>query len=401
MHRFILVCCLLLALRGFAQPELVPPPPPPEVKFGVGPAQLQVNVLPELDIIDPRFPETQAKARELLLAKNDLDELRALARKVHQIGLDATAAEAWHAMLRAQAQEQVLDRVIMKRTTAYDLPEYLRGWTATHLPPEELERYDRNPLPLPARVIDEQLDRCFPDYAFYIARYPLYPERPDIALPLAANNLFAVKYQVFNIPEGEVWDGPIPMPEVTLITTPDELKAFFLANVRPIPRLEDQQGKALHADTQPMQDTAAAWLLLVKELHQDGCFRFTQLATQTFIYLGWPATMGAGGSLQVQPTCGNGGKLTVQLHYDNEGIRLLKIEETVELLPGVRPRDQARKLLDPNPAIRKQAEEELSLMGPESFDYLMRERAAAGPELRANIDALWIKIGKVPPAVEN
>jgi hypothetical protein len=146
-----------------------------------------------------------------------------------------------------------------------------------------------------------------------------------------------------------------------------------------------------------MQDTVAAWLLLVKELHQDGCYRFTQLTTQTIIFLGWPATMGAGGSLQVLPTCANGGKLTVQLHYDDEGLRLLNIEETAELLPGVRPREQARKLLDPDLAARKRAEDDLRLLGPEAFDYLMRERAAADPALRAAIDRLWIEIGKAPP----
>jgi|GEM_PF-809112 len=408
MHRFTFTCCLLLALRACAQPELAPPPRPPEVKFGVWPAQLRINVTPELDIVDPRFPESQVKARELL-AKIDLDVLRELARKVHQIGLEATGAEAWHAMLRARTQEQVLDRIIMERTTAFDLPEYLRVWTEVQMPPEELERYDRNPLPLPARVIDERLDRCFPNYAFYIARYPIYPAKPDIVPPLAANNLFAVKYQIFQMPEG-VWDGPIPAPEVTLITSPDELKTFFLTTVQPVTLLEafaqdvDDEGQHVaRAGAAAMRDDVAALLALAGELYQDGYYRFgfRLLEAGGELLTEGPQRYFADGTLRTLPTCGNGGELNVHLRYADEPLRLQSVEVKVDLQPGVRPRDQAQKLLDFNPAARKQAEDDLRLMGPEAFDYLMRERAAAGPELWANIDKLWIEIGKVPPAVEN
>jgi len=401
MRRFLLISCLLLALRACAQPELIPPTPPPEMKFGVGPAELKVNVSPELDGIDPRRPETMDRAWALLPAKHeDLATLRALAGKAHQIALDATAAKAWHAMLRAQAQEQIIDRVIMKTITGSDLPGYLWVWVGAQIPPDARERYRRALLPLPARVIDERLDRCFPEYAFYVARYPLDPVKPDIVPPLAMNNLFAVKYQTARIPHWVDAYDPLAQPEVTLITAPEELKAFFLVHVPPVILFKaiGENGQeipnTLQANTASLQDAAAAWLLLAKELRQDGYYRFAQMTAQAMVFLGEPHTFAAAGVLQVQPTCGNSGALTVRLHYDRETLQLQGIEETATLQPGIRPTDQARKLLDP--AVRKQAEDDLRLMGPEAFDYLMRARAAAPPALQGAIDKVWNEIGKAP-----
>ena len=192
---------------------------------------------------------------------------------------------------------------------------------------------------------------------------------------------------------------------MVLITTPDALKSFFLTHLPPID-VPDRKGAVDQPNVEQvwggrMEEAAAAWLQLTGELHQDGYYRFTRIATSAAIRLAGSLLAFAGGSLQVLPTCGNKGTLTVRLRFGGEGCRLQEIEETLDLQPGIRPKDQARKLLDPDPAVRKKAEDDLRLMGPEAFDYLMRERIAAPPELQALIDKLWIDVGKVPAAARD
>jgi hypothetical protein len=63
-----------------------------------------------------------------------------------------------------------------------------------------------------------------------------------------------------------------------------------------------------------------------------------------------------------------------------------------KLKPGPRPICQATKLLDADAVVRKMAEQDLLFMGLAARDYLMEQRAAAGPELRQAIDRLWEQI---------
>jgi hypothetical protein len=73
----------------------------------------------------------------------------------------------------------------------------------------------------------------------------------------------------------------------------------------------------------------------------------------------------------------------------------------------MRPICQATKLLDPDPIVRKMAEQDLLIMGAAARDYLLEQRAKAGPELQAAIDRIWERMlarelsGTVPAIIEN
>lgn len=416
MCRFMLVCCLLLALRVCAQPELVPGASQPSVQPngapGLGAPQAFLDVMPVLNQVDPRQPETMDKARAVLLRgiNGHLAEMREVGHRIHLFGQTSAGRGEWQQLLTAEAQEQVLDRAVMQLSHGIDLPEFLQGWAAQQVPEEQHAIYQRNPLSMPLHLIDVRLDRSFPDYAFYLARYSIYPNKPDIVRPLTVTNLFAVKHSPFIIDNRILVDRPMQLPQVTLITAPDELQAFFRANLPPPVRnvIEVLDNRRITTADPPanapnvvllwtdrLQNAAAAWLLLSSELHQDGYYRFQPPAIDIGLQLEDKTKRLATGKMAVLPTCGNSGVLSVRMQFGDDPFKLLSIEEEVQLQPGIRPRDQAQKLLDPDPAVRKQAGDDLRLMGPEAFGYLMRERTDAKPELQAAIDWIWQDIGKV------
>src|SRR5205085_1021891 len=67
-------------------------------------------------------------------------------------------------------------------------------------------------------------------------------------------------------------------------------------------------------------------------------------------------------------------------------------EATAERRPGPRPICQATKLLDPDPVVRRMAEQDLLIMGRAVKPYLDEQRARAEPGLRKAIDRLWQRI---------
>jgi len=90
-------------------------------------------------------------------------------------------------------------------------------------------------------------------------------------------------------------------------------------------------------------------------------------------------TQGGRGDIKATMTFGNGGKVD-------------KVAEVRKVIQGPRPICQATKLLDPDPIVRRMAERDLLFMGLPARDYLMEQRATAGPELRRAIDSLWQRI---------
>jgi hypothetical protein len=58
----------------------------------------------------------------------------------------------------------------------------------------------------------------------------------------------------------------------------------------------------------------------------------------------------------------------------------------------VRPICQATKLLDPDPVVRRMAEDAILVMGRAAEEYLSEQRARATPALRAAIDQIWQRI---------
>jgi RNA polymerase sigma factor (sigma-70 family) len=84
------------------------------------------------------------------------------------------------------------------------------------------------------------------------------------------------------------------------------------------------------------------------------------------------------------------GFLTVSLDQTRKPAR---IEIDIKIVRPPKPVCQATRLLDPDPVIRKMAEQQLLLMGKYAEEYLQQRRVEAeSPELRAAIDAIWKRI---------
>ena len=88
---------------------------------------------------------------------------------------------------------------------------------------------------------------------------------------------------------------------------------------------------------------------------------------------------------------GGNGAIEATLSFDGAG-KLARVAEGGKLRPGPRPICQATKLLDPDPLVRRMAEQDLRIMGRAAKGYLDGQRAQAAPELRRAIDRLWRQI---------
>jgi multimeric flavodoxin WrbA len=60
----------------------------------------------------------------------------------------------------------------------------------------------------------------------------------------------------------------------------------------------------------------------------------------------------------------------------------------------MRPICQSTKLLDPDPIVRKMAEQDILIMGSPAKEYLDWQRTQVSPELRQAIDRIWQRIIK-------
>lgn len=208
-------------------------------------------------------------------------------------------------------------------------------------------------------IDDRALAKVFPQKLFYVLRFRVWPLAFSVPPPLRFNNIF-----VFD--KGE---------KMTLITDSDQLKALFQKAVQ-----------AADDDSQKLVTTA--WLRLRQELVQDGMFSFSigEIANET----GVNAKI-ASGSLKVDPRGGNSGELTAKLFFGATG-RLDHVEETNSIRSGMRPICQSTKLLDPDPIVRKMAEQDLLIMGRSAKEYLDEQRAKVSPALQKAIDDIWARI---------
>src|SRR5262249_34082638 len=102
----------------------------------------------------------------------------------------------------------------------------------------------------------------------------------------------------------------------------------------------------------------SAWLTLTQEFHQDGFFKF-EILEKEFIVEGDTPTKVSG---RVMVTGGGNGQLSAELTFDKEG-KLSNVMEKSTIRPGPRPICQATKLLDPDPLVRRMAEQDLLIMG--------------------------------------
>jgi hypothetical protein len=185
--------------------------------------------------------------------------------------------------------------------------------------------------------------------------------------PLGNNNIFVISKEA---------------KDLTLITdtNKERYKQFLIAK---LPRIQ--------SDEKAMQAVKAA-LVLVKELHQDGMFRFETEANSLYARRTGAATH-AGGKLNVVPQGGNSGTLSVTMVFDGQGA-VSDIKHESNLQEGMRPICQSTKLLDPDPIVRKMAEQDILIMGSPAKEYLDWQRTQVSPELRQAIDRIWQRIIK-------
>jgi hypothetical protein len=214
-----------------------------------------------------------------------------------------------------------------------------------------------------SKLKDNSLALMFgPKFQWYCLRYPVWPIAMQINAPLATNNIF-------------VLDDTNKI--VSLITDSDRLKLFF---ARYLHSVENEQ---------EVKTALIAWLNVEQELAQDGMFQFSINDSSLNISKKGSQIIASGQSV-VAPSGGNQGSLDSRLVFD--GGKLVSAENQRNLQEGMRPICQSTKLLDPDPIVRRMAEQDILLMGRSCKFYLAEQRAKATPELQAAIDAIWKRI---------
>jgi hypothetical protein len=207
------------------------------------------------------------------------------------------------------------------------------------------------------QVGDDSLMLAFPQHLAYAVIFRMYPVARMAPAPLKTQNIFLV---------GK--DGLVH------VTDTKGLDDFFSARVGSV------------RDEFVGRNAARAWLSLSQQLKQDGFYRFAIPDDS----LKWDNdARQASGRCEVKR--GGNGDITVTLTFDASGT-LTKVDETAKLRPGPRPICQATKLLDPDPVVRRMAEQDLLIMGREAKPYLDEQRGRAAPDLRKAIDRLWQQI---------
>src|SRR5262249_33962463 len=123
---------------------------------------------------------------------------------------------------------------------------------------------------------------------------------------------------------------------------------------------------------------------------QDGYYKFKFNRDLTAVKASDKGDEVVSGTTEVVPEMGNKGQLSAELWF-KEG-KLDKVVEKNEVVRGIRPKCQATRLLDADPAIRAICQQDILVMARAAYEYLMEVRATAGPELRQAIDRLWQQI---------
>ncbi len=204
------------------------------------------------------------------------------------------------------------------------------------------------------------LEKSFKHSYFFVLRFRLYPVAIVPQPPLKTNNVFVVS------------DA-----ESTHITDEKMLEKFFKKNLP-----AEVSGKAKVADA------TRSWLRLAQELHKDGFFEFEKPSVE----VSDTASDGfaSNGVVKVVPKRGDKGNLTVRMEF--VGGKLHSVKAGGKVLPGIRPKCQATRLLDEDPVIREIMRRDILVMGRACESYLDEVRANASPELQRAIDEVWQQI---------
>lgn len=205
------------------------------------------------------------------------------------------------------------------------------------------------------------LAAMFPDHTHFAVLFPLYPVARIAPAPFNSSNVVA-------IPKKK--DGkPVP------ITDAKGLEKFFKENAAPVKTDKDAEA------------ALKAWLRMSAELNQDGFYKFT-VKYDSASAVG--DTITTAGNAPVDPQGGNKGEIKATLTF--KAGKLTAADTKVNLTPGVRPRCQATKLLDPDPIVRGMAEDSIRMMGRAAKPYLDEQRAKANAQLREAIDRMWGRV---------
>lgn len=206
-------------------------------------------------------------------------------------------------------------------------------------------------------ITDDYVARTVPGVSFFSVIFRQYPVAIAPPNGLSSSNVVAVF-------QGQVY----------LFTGPDQLRTGFLGALSAVGSVE----QAL--------DEVRTWLRLSQEFSQDGFFVFGAPRVEPIFRENDALVVG-----DVQVTRGGEGFLGVIFVFRYDG-QLLDILEVRDIVPGVRPICQATKLLDPDPLVRRMAEQDILVMGRVCKPYLDEQRAKAGPELQQAIDRIWQRI---------
>jgi hypothetical protein len=204
------------------------------------------------------------------------------------------------------------------------------------------------------------LKKVFPDQLFVIARYRQFPVARLVPEGLRASNVFAVSKK---------------SDKTHLIRDTRELKDFFQAFAAPV------------KDDATARRGLAAWLLLAQEMQQDGFYKFEVLEKEFAAETNDRRQEVRGRAMVTQ---GGKGEIGATLAFEDG--KLMTATASGKIMPGPRPICQATKLLDPDPIVRKMAEQDLLFMGLAAREYLTEQREQARPDLREAIDRLWRRI---------
>jgi hypothetical protein len=206
-----------------------------------------------------------------------------------------------------------------------------------------------------------ELAKLFPDYQFVALRFRIYPVARQMPEGMKPSNVFAV---------------------------PKQGKPEHLKDERALQTFFQKQAPAVKDKGETTaSELVRSWLSLSQEFIQDGFYKF-EVSKDTSL----TGKNGQVVSVMGRAVVTQGGRGDIQATMAFKDGKVLTVGEVRKVVEGPRPICQATKLLDPDEIVRRMAERDLLFMGHAAHDYLMEQRAMAGPELRQAIDRLWQRI---------
>ncbi len=209
-------------------------------------------------------------------------------------------------------------------------------------------------------INDPEVLRSLPGCVLIGVRFRQFPVARRVPPGLSGSNLFAVDRS----------------DKITVLSGPHQLDGLFRTYLVPA------------TNNDRLKDAAVALVRLAAQLHQDGFFRFQLLPDATKV---GSDAQGPTASATMGVIKGGSGFLQVTLCFDKTGRMIGRMEKNA-LTKGPRPICQATKLLDPDPVVRRMAEQDLLIMGKAAKPYLDEQRSRASAPLQQAIDHLWRRI---------